>query len=284
MNGYFNLERLDTSDGGTEIPSTYAQYGIKSDVLFAGPYNSGGVSALNRSSWARNAVSYFQDYCGGSASECPAIEVLNEPWGSWFWGSNSQSSQNEAAYGLLVQATYNAFHTQYGSNSPAILAAYASDSWWNGVKSGVPNINSYLDGITVHPYGGTSSSSASAEGNHAQVTAAYNATHKPVWVTEIGWPTDCSGSCPSSSNATGDSLQWSETEQAANIYNFVTWAQSTGYVVAITYFNYRDYQPNNWYGVERSSGDGSGVVDRSKKPGWTALYQAFQHQRCTVCS
>jgi hypothetical protein len=51
--------------------------------------------------------------------------------------------------------------------------------------------------------------------------------------------------------ATGDSLQWTELEQAQNIFNFVTWSAKTGYVAAVTIFGYRDYGTNDWYGVER---------------------------------
>ncbi|MGO9901761.1 MAG: hypothetical protein ACLP0J_19205, partial [Solirubrobacteraceae bacterium] len=65
------------------------------------------------------------------------------------------------------------------------------------------------------------------------------------------------------------------TQQAANIYNFVNWARSTGYVASVLLFNYRDYGTNMWYGVETSTG--------TKKPGWTALAEAADQQACTVC-
>jgi exo-beta-1,3-glucanase (GH17 family) len=79
----------------------------------------------------------------------------------------------------------------------------------------------------------------------AGVTAAHTDTGKPVWITEVGWPTAVS------QPATGDSLQWTELEQAQNIFNFVTWSAKTGYVAAVTIFGYRDYGTNDWYGVER---------------------------------
>jgi hypothetical protein len=75
------------------------------------------------------------------------------------------------------------------------------------------------------------------------VTQAYADTGQPVYVTEVGWPTDV-GAAP-----TGDSLQWSEADQAANIQSFVTWAYGLGYVNAVVIFNYADYGPNNWYGI-----------------------------------
>jgi hypothetical protein len=266
--GIVGLDRLEV--GGGQPASDFTSIGVKVDLLFSGPYNTGGVSALDPNSWASNAVGTFQSQCGGLALNCPAIEVLNEPWGPWFWGPNAQSAANEAAYGRLLVATWNAFHSKYGSASPKILAAYPSDSWWNGVKAGVPNVANYYDAITVHPYGGTSNVTQSAQGNRAQVAAAHNITGKPVWVTEIGWPTAVG------KPSTGDSLQWTETQQAGNIYNFVKWARSTGYVDAVIFFTYGDYGTNMWYGVFRLDG-------RTPKPGYTALGQAAKQQPCTVC-
>ena len=69
-----------------------------------------------------------------------------------------------------------------------------------------------------------------------------------MYVTEIGWPTAV-GMEP-----TGDSLQWSEQQQAQNITNFVNWARALGYVDDVTYFNYADYGPNDYYGIVNSSG------------------------------
>lgn len=59
---------------------------------------------------------------------------------------------------------------------------------------------------------------------------------------EVGWPTAVGQS------STGDSLQWSESEQASSITNFIAWASGTGYVAEVVYFNYHDYGTNDWYG------------------------------------
>jgi exo-beta-1,3-glucanase (GH17 family) len=121
----------------------------------------------------------------------------------------------------------------------------------------------------VHPYGGTGVSQAqSALGNRALVTAAYNATGLPVYVTEVGWPTAV-GQPP-----TGDSLQWTEQEQAENIYNFVDWARSTGYVNAVMIFTFRDYGTNNFYGIEQWSNPAG--PNGSLKPSYYALQEAAQ--------
>jgi hypothetical protein len=275
--GGLGLARINTTVGGTEVPSTYHADGIKVIATFPGDvdgsYNSDGVSAINVSSWVNMATSYYASRCAGSTSYCAAIEVLNEPFGSWFWGSNADSAQNGAAYARLVQAVHQAFQSKYGAAAPKILASYNPDPWWSGMLSAVPNITSDIDGVVVHAYGGVGSTASSALGSRGLVTEAHSVSGKPVWVTEFGWPTAL-GQSP-----TLDSLQWSMGQQADNIYNFVNWARSTGYVAAATYFNYRDYGSNQWYGVERST-DGS---QYTKKPGWYALTESAAGQSCTVC-
>ncbi len=109
----------------------------------------------------------------------------------------------------------------------------------------------------MHPYGGASGSTGGALGNRASVEAAHAESGKPVYVTEVGWPTDVG------QPSTGDSQQWSEAQQAANITRFVAWARSTGYVAMVDIFGYVDYGTNDWYGIERR--------DRSHKPAFAAL-------------
>jgi hypothetical protein len=263
----FNFDRVDISN---ESANDFWTHGLAVDALFSGPYNTGGVSAINPTSWAANTVSTYQSECAGSATHCPAVEVLNEPYGSWFWGANATSSTNEAAYAHLLVDTWTAFHNQYGAASPKILAAFSTDSWWQGIVAAVPNIGNYVDGVTVHPYGGTGSVASSALGDRGQVLDAHQTTGKPLWISEFGWPTALG------QPATGDSLQWSYSAQATNTYNFVTWLRSLGYVAAAADFQYRDYSTNAWYGVETSTG--------TKKPSWTALAEAANQQSCTVCS
>lgn len=276
----FRYIRWDTAR--RESLRDYTSQGLKADVVMSGPYTKGGVTALHARSWAASAIRWYQWNCAGSSAKCPAIEVLNEPYGSGFWGKSAESQANAVAYGNLVETTYDAFHARYGTRSPKLLASTVgpgcpngsgsgcTSQWWGWLIAGVPHIQSYYDGVVIHPYGGGcgTSASLSAAGNRDAVTSAYLTTGKPVWITEIGWPTAIR-----IERCNGDSLQWTETQQARNIYNFVTWARSTGYVAAVLYFQYRDYGSDTWYGVERW-GEGGSTVNGSKKPGWYALSQA----------
>lgn len=254
------LVRLEHSVGVGAVRA-YANSGVKVDLLFSGPYTSAGVGAVNPQAWVANALGFYGAAC--TPRKCPYVEVLNEPYWRVWWGSNAASQANADAYARLLKAAHDAFHARYGSSAPKILAACENQGWnnhwcteWRRSRA-VPNPARYADYVTVHPYGGTGSRASSARGMRAMVRTAHRVSRKPVFVTEVGWPT-ATGCGP-----TGDSLQWSEAQQARNLTGFMNWARRTGYVAAVTYFNYRDFGGCTWYGVVRTNG--------THKPAYNAL-------------
>lgn len=235
-----------------ESPSSIAGWtaaGVKVIDDMAGPSNGGGVSAVNAAEWAAGAVAAVR-----ANPEIAAIEVLNEPGNQWMgWGSNAGSAANAAAYDHLLKVVHEAMVANFGSHYPRLLASYdggeGPTTWGEEMWAAEPNVGSYINGITLHTYGGNSNPTHSALGARDRVETAH-AQHPniPVYITEVGWPTAV-GQPP-----TGDSLQWTEVEQAANITNFITWAKATGYVADVTIFNYRDYGSNDFYGIETAKG------------------------------
>jgi hypothetical protein len=208
----------------------WVRAGFEVDGLIAGPYNTGGVKALNVGEWVANALAYVKANPG-----LRALEVLNEPSGSWYWGSNSESSENAAAYARLLKAVHDAFVANFGSARPLILGSYVVETelgWGEKLYAADPNVGSYVDGWTAHPYGGTGARSSAALGHRDTVEAVHAKTGKPVYVTEVGWWTE-------GEVQNGVSLIYSEAEQATDIRNFITWAKGTGYVGAVTIFGYR---------------------------------------------
>ncbi len=233
-------------------------------------YSLHGVTEITPSVWASNAVALYQSDCAGSTVHCPAVEVLNEPYGNWFWGSNAGSQTDASAYATLIEDTYTAFHNRYGTNAPKILGAFDDQQPWDGWFNSLTAL--YVDGITVHPYGYCGDPNNGAQGRKPMVTDA-GATGKSVWVTEVGWETN-----PPAGACTGGAMDWTYHEQAANIYNFIAWARSLGYVEAVTIFGYVDYggpSDGNYWGVLDSN--------LNSKPGYTALQEAAKNEPCTVC-
>jgi hypothetical protein len=246
IKGAVSYVRLDTPSSA--LVTSYTSAGISVIDAISGPYSAGGVSAVDANAWAANAVAAYR-----ANPQIVAIEVLNEPGGTWFWGAGALSQSNATAYANLLKTVHNAFVSAFGANRPVLLASYdggysSGSPWGQEWTSADPNALTYIDGITIHPYGGPGSVSSSALGNRANIAAAEAQTHMPIYITEVGWPTAVG------QPATGDSLQWSEADQATNVYNFVNWARSTGYVRSVVVFNYRDYGSKDWYGITRGDG------------------------------
>lgn len=258
VRGAVNTVRYETELGVNALEN-FKKAGLRIQMNFSGPYNSGGVCALNATSWVAEALSFFKT--NTTPTQTPVIEVLNEPGGTWFWGSGAASSSSATCYRNLLKKTHEAFHAQYGSSAPKILGTLDGSG---GLAFGKLWVTSdwagYVDGFIVHPYGGTGSRTGSALGNRTRVEEARALTGGPIYITEVGWPT------ATSQPSTSDSLQWSESEQATNITNFIRWCHDTGYVAEVVYFNYHDFGTSSWYGVVRSDG--------SHKPAYDALRQA----------
>jgi len=219
------------------------------------PLFSGGSSlgSIDRASFSSNVVNWFKRYGHGGTFwagkpdlGASTAEILNEPGNPYFWSDPG----NYSAYSGLIEAVHNALAVLPEADRPRLLVSYdggfAGDSYGRTLVKTDPNLLGLQLGWTVHPYGGHGSSSA--QGNRPRVTEAYADTHQPVYVTEVGWPT------AAGKESTGDSLQWSESQQAANIKEFVLWARGLGYVNAVIDFNYADYGNNNWYGIVNTTG------------------------------
>jgi hypothetical protein len=231
-------------------------------------FGTGGtIGAIDPASYAAGIVAAFKRYGKGGTfwSGRPdlggrAVEVLNEPGNKYFWGDPA----NYVAYVNLLRVVHEALAANFpAAIRPQLLASWdggegPSSPWGPGwmALGGLP----YVDGVTVHPYGGSSGQDGGALGGHLDVEGAHILSGKPVYITEVGWPTAVG------QPSTGDSQQWSEEQQAENIKNFVAWARATDYVEMVVIFNYVDYGTNNWYGIEHK--------DRTHKLSFAALGEA----------
>jgi hypothetical protein len=218
------------------------------------------------SSMAANALGWCRRYCKGGTFwqgktdlGAETLEIVNEP-GNPYMGEG-RTTTDEAQYAQIVEATASALKGLPSTQpQPRLLVSYdggyAGDSYGRALVQADPNLLKLKIGWTVHPYGGKSDRTQSALGGRTRVTESL----RPVYVTEVGWPTAVG------QPSTGDSFQWTEQQQAENIVGFVRWARGLGYVNDVTIFQYRDYGSNNWYGIESSSG--------RHKPSYQALKSA----------
>ena len=253
--GCVSWARYD-SDRGASGLHDLLNVGLRTILLFPGNYNSSGVSGLNADRFASDSLAFYK--ANTTPAQTPYIEILNEPSGTWFWGSSAASATNANAYAVLLSKVRDAFIGTYGAAAPKVLGSVDGSGgvrWgelWNPTAAN-------CDGVTVHPYGGKSSKAVSALGDRVR-TAEAAKFGLPVHQTEVGWPTAVG------QPSTGDSLQWTEAEQAQNISDFIAWAKTRPYVASVVCFAYRDYGTNMWYGVTRSNG--------SRKPAYDSLKES----------
>jgi hypothetical protein len=244
--------RLDTP---SDI-SAWTNAGLKVIADESGPYDSSGVSGLDAHAYVERVIAFVR-----ANPHVWAVELLNEPGGQWFWGESAESAANRTAYANLIVAVHDALVANFGGARPLILASYDgghdSSNAWGEAWSQNATALADADMITEHPYGGVGDRASASLGDRANVQAAFAKTHKPIAITEVGFPTK---------GPTGDSLKYSEAEQASNVARIVAWARSTGFVKAITIYGYRDSGTEGGYGLQRHDG--------TKKPGWLALERA----------
>ncbi len=225
-------------------------------------FGTGGtIGKIDPAKYSAEVVAVFRRYGrGGTFWQGRAdlgaqnVEVLNEPGGSWAWTDPT----NYTAYAGLLRAVHETLAANFpAAIRPKVLADWDAPNKPFGAGWAAQGGLAYCDGVTVHPYGGAKGESGGALGNRRSVEEAHALSGKPVYVTEIGWPT------ATGQPSTSDSQQWTEAQQAQNITGFVRWARSTGFVAAVDIFGYVDYGSNTLYGIERR--------DRSHKPSFTAL-------------
>jgi hypothetical protein len=227
-----------------------AQKGVKLMPLFG---EGGTLASYNNATFVGEIVSWFKRYGKGGTfwSGRPVdlgattAELINEPGNPYFYPDYA----NHRLYAEITKAVHGALEANFAATvRPKLLVSY--DGGFNGSEYGraIFAAGAVADGLTVHPYGGHGS--VSAAGNRERVTQAHSETGLPVYVTEVGWPTGL-GLLP-----TGDSLQWSEQQQAENLTSFLQWARGLEYVADVTYFNYADYGINDFYGIVHSDGHG----------------------------
>lgn len=245
----------------TEVGAAAAA-GVRVDTWLFG--TSGTIGKINPATYAGEVVAVFKRYgAGGSFWQGRQdlggrfVEVLNEPGGSWAWTDPT----DYAAYTNLLKAVHEALAANFApAVRPLVLASWDAPNHPFGLGWAALGGLAYCDGVTVHPYGGANGESGGALGDRSSVEEAHALSGKPVYITEVGWPTAVG------QPSTGDSQQWTEAQQAQNITSFIHWAQGTGYVAMVDIFGYVDYGSNYAYGIERK--------DRAHKLSYAALAAA----------
>jgi hypothetical protein len=259
VSGAVKAVRLESRFASDSEVGAAADAGVSVASWLVG--TGGTIGAIDPSAYAAEIVALFKRYGKGGTFwqgrtdlGGQAVEVLNEPEGNWFWTDPT----NYAAYTRLLKAVHDALIANFPEAiRPRVLASWGGSGRPFGEGWKALGGLSWCDGVTVHPYGGANGESGGALGDRHAVEEAHSLSGKPIYITEVGWPTAVG------QPSTGDSQQWTEAQQAEIIPSFVRWARATRYVAMVDIFGYVDYGTNTWYGIERR--------DRTHKPSFAAL-------------
>ncbi len=203
------------------------------------------------------------------------FEVWNEPWLPFF----SSPVVDPARYARLFRAAAAAGKAA-NSQARFIVSAewqyHAQNGSWrkwvDDMYAAVPDLNSYADAYSTHPYGNGSIDNWTPGNGDAFQTRRLEIVHdnfvshgagdKKMWITEVGWST-CSG---------GDNC-YSEAAQQQNLARFDELARSSwsSFVAATFYYRLVDLNGADrankelWFGAIRADGSAKPAYDTLRK-------------------
>lgn len=237
---------LETAEFLIEKEAEFSSLGTRVGVALEG--TGGTIGSINAAEFAAKAVAFFKKFgpegtYWATHTELAVrhFEVLNEPWGNWFWSDPT----NYTAYINLCKVVKEAFAAEFvQSKRPYVLMSYG-DGGHTSFGREIAKKGGYVnaDMVVVHPYGGSEDQYGGAEGDRALVEEAHEKSGLPVAVTELGWP------APASFGTTGDSHGWEESVQASSIRSFAKWSNEKGYVSVFSYYGSIDSGASGGYGV-----------------------------------
>jgi hypothetical protein len=231
-------------------PSAYAAY-VSAVVGRYGPHGS-----------------FWTQHPGLASYAIQTFELWNEP----YYDSGDNGDYDPGRYARLVKAAAIAGR-QADPGAHFLLAAENQAQhvgnawvWWIGaLYRAIPDLNSYFDGVAVHPYGTNLTNlsfprAGQAYDGYEQIRrvqaihdefAAHGAANKPLWITEVGWPTCASGSDRCTTPA----------GQAAHLTAVFNYARTTwkSFVHSVFVYSFDDSHadssdPENDYGLTYNDG------------------------------
>jgi polysaccharide biosynthesis protein PslG len=182
------------------------------------------------------------------------FELWNEP----YYDNGDDGDYDPGRYARLVKAAAIAGR-QADPDAHFLLAAETQTVqvgsrwvWWvDALYQAVPDLNNYFDGVAVHPYGTNLTNLSFPTPGRAydgfdqirrvqaihQQFVNHGAADKPLWLTEIGWPTCTSGSDRCTTPA-------GQAAKIATVFNYAhtTWKS---FVHAVFVYSYDDSSPDS---------------------------------------
>ncbi len=208
------------------------------------------------------------------------FELWNEPYYGWF----SDNAPDAARYARLVKAAGAAGHAA-DSGAKMLIESIAQwndgtkwTSWTGSMYAAVPDLNSYFDGVAVHPYGQSFTDPTATNGFYQDMNnvradlVSHGAADKPFWLTEIGYAT-CTGG--TSADCYSESAQAQKYTQLADLLR-TTYAS---YVKGVFVYDFQDLAAPAADPTNRESHFGLLRQDGSQKPAYAVVKAAVSAAR-----
>jgi len=210
-------------------------------------------------------VAAFARYAGFVTGSLKSKVRMFEVWNEWNVGVGSKPRQNSgdaAEYVALLRAASAAIRRSH-PNATVVAGAAGLDYPWvkTIVEKGALN---YSDAISIHPYVHCNSSQtatpeaalASLDKMEALLTSAARRSTVPIYVTEIGWPTD-TGRCSVT------------TQTAANyLVRFYVGAATRSFIKGVWWYDLFNDGPD---AANREHNFGLMTFDKRPKPAFHAM-------------
>jgi hypothetical protein len=239
---------------------------------------------LDINGFSKGVVAWCQVYCAGgsfyknntSANQTYApqtLEILNEPYGTW-WGY-PVTPNDINAYATLLKTIRSDLNTA-GFKNIGITAA--ANNNWDSTKdfdTDLLNDGGYaaVQGVVVHGYGpidlpkDTTGTYTNDWGQvyylHKLLSDAGLASHANIYVTEVGYCTGSGGDCVGGT--------YTEAQKDANIATIINQLATVPFLKGFWYFNLRPYLGKdgnyNSFGFYDPNSD-------NKTPAWAAFQNA----------
>ena len=206
-------------------PSTYARF-VAAVVGRYGPHGS---------FWAQHPEL--------RAYAIQTYELWNEP----YFDNGNAGHYDPARYAALVKAAASAGRAVDPSAKYLLEAEITGRqigskwvSWIDALYQAAPDLNNYFDAIAIHPYGRDTTGLSDHGWGQMRRTevlrnafVSHGAADKPLWITEVGWPT-----CTQGSDRCVHGSQQAASITALFNYLHTTWAT---YVKAAFIYHYEDF-------------------------------------------
>jgi hypothetical protein len=207
----------------------------------------------NAAAYAEFVAAAVTRYGPGTSANLHWFELWNEPYCSYAW---SGQTPNPEAYARDVRAAAQAAK-QISPSVKLLIAADYQDSpqtggssqwqttWIDDMFSAVPDLEKWIDGVAIHPYGDDPSESLAQSGGWTDTKGQWafqridtirekflqHGANVPFWITEEGWST------------------WhiSEAEQARNYADLIAQVTKRPWIRALFTYCLREFnaKPTN---------------------------------------